>query len=133
MTVSKLKLGTAIAAIVALSAAAIVTADTASAGKPGGSGKPSGGGGAAISLDQADPHLGDWVTFSTSGGSTVTVNCFQGGLGNMVYAERLPVGSSFQLGLGDSEWQTGPATCVAYLYSRSKYLAQTSFEAAGAR
>ena len=128
---SKWKLGVAMAAIVALSAAAIVTADSASAGKPGGSAKPSGGG-ASITLNESDPHLGDTVTFSSSGGSSITINCFQGGLGNLVYAVRQPVGTTFVLGGGDSAWQSGPASCVVYLYGR-RLVAQTGFEAAGAR
>ena len=50
-------------AIVLMSAAALNagSVDAARGGKAG-------GGTASITLDQADPHLGDWVTFTTSGG-----------------------------------------------------------------
>ena len=115
-------------------ATSLVLGDTALAarGCGGGGGKPSGGG-SSISLNQADPHLGDAVTFTTSGGSSITVNCFQGGLGNLVYAARQATGTTFVLGGGSSAWQSGPASCVVYLYSRDKYLASTGFEAAGAR
>ena len=129
---SKMKLGIGLLALTALLGVAAFTASPAAAGKSGSGGRPSGAS-ASIKLNQADPHLGDAVTFTTSGGSSVTVNCFQGGLGNLVYAARLPVGSTFVLGGGSSAWQSGPATCVVYLYSRDKYLAQTGFEAADAR
>ena len=128
MLKSRLKLAVLAVALTALFSAAALSAATADAGKPGGKG----GSGASISLNETDPHLGDTVTFTTSGGSSITVNCFQGGLGNLVYAARQPTGTAFVLGGGDSAWQSGPATCVVYLYTR-RLVAQTSFEAAGAR
>ena len=128
MAKSRVKLALLLAAFTALISAAVLTASPAAAGKSGGNRTA-----ASITLDQTDPHLGDWVTFSTSGGNTIIVNCFQGGLGNMVYGARQDTGTSFLLGLGTSDWQSGPASCVAYLYSRSKFLASTGFEAGDAR
>jgi hypothetical protein len=96
------------------------------------------GGTASIRLNQTDPHLGDWVTFTTSGGSRIAVACYQGGLGNMVYSADQATGTSFLLGGDRSIWKSvgGSALCYAWLYQRSLSngaLAATSFTAAGAR
>lgn len=81
-------------------------------------GKPVSGS-ANISLNEVDPHLGDTITFTTSGGKLIAVSCFQGGLGNMVYAVEQPVGTSFVL--KSPTWSsTGEdATCIAYLYNKN--------------
>ena len=90
----------------------------------------------AITLNESDPHLGDTVTFTTSGGGRyVTVACYQNGL---VYSAEQAVGTSFLLGGSASQWLTngGSALCYAWLYDRnlgSGFLASTSFTAAGAR
>jgi len=91
----------------------------------------------SISLDQADPHLGDLVTFTTSDGRLITVACYQDGVG-MVYAAEQPVGTEFLLGGTDSAWLTngGGALCYAWVYSRNLsdgFVAATSFVAGGAR
>jgi hypothetical protein len=134
MSISTLKLGVAMTAIVALLAAAIVTADSASAGK-GGGGKP-GGGGASITLNQADPHLGDWVTFTTSGsGSNIQVACYWGL--DLVWESKQRVGSAFLLGGTNSRWLSdgGSADCYAWLIGRdmNRIYASTRFAAGGAR
>lgn len=102
----------------------------------GGGGKPSQSP-ASIVLNQTDPHLGDTVTFTTSGGSRISVACYQGGL-NMVYSADQATGTAFLLGGTGSKWLTsgGEALCYAWLYTRdlSKgFLASTSFTALGLR
>ena len=129
-----LKFAAAIAAIAVVAGAAL-SAAPAFAAKGGGH---SAGGSASISLNQTDPHLGDWVTFTTNGGSRIAVACYQGGLGNMVYSADQPTGTSFLLGGTSSEWRSvgGDALCYAWLYSRrlsNGSLAATSFVAGGAR
>jgi len=131
MSMSKVKLGVAMAAVVALSAAAIMTAESAAAGKPG-------GGGASIALNESDPHLGDWVTFTTSGrGSNVQVACYGAGM-EIIWSSKQPVGSSFLLGGTSSLWIDrggGSADCYAWLIGRdmSKVYAMTAFTSAGWR
>ena len=106
--------------------------------EPGG-GKGRGGGAAAsIALDQNDPHLGDIVTFTTSGGSKITVACYQGGVGDMVYTAEQSTGTTFLLGGEDSLWLTndGEADCYAWLYKRrlsGGVLASIRFTAGGSR
>ena len=124
-----------------LVACSLVSAGPVFAGKGGG--RPGGGGGgsttATIVLDQTDPHLGDTVTFTTTGGgSRITVACYQGGIGDMVYSADQAVGTAFLLGGTSSEWLTndGTALCYAWLYQRSLSkgaLASTSFYAGGSR
>ena len=122
---------------VAILGAAALTATTAGAAKGG-----THGGGqtttASITLNQTDPHLGDWVTFTTNAGARITVACYQGGLGNMVYSADQAVGTAFQLGGTSSLWLSlgGDTLCYAWLYTRNLSngsLAATSFAAAGAR
>jgi hypothetical protein len=101
-------------------AASLVVASPAMAGKPSGAGGGKGGGGsttASITLDQSDPHLGDWVTFTTSGGSKITVACYQGGVGDMVYSAEQSTGTAFLLGGTNSQWlqNGGEADCYAWL------------------
>jgi hypothetical protein len=93
---------------------------------------------ASITLNQTDPHLGDWVTFTTNGGSRIAVACYQGGIGNMVYSADQPTGTAFLLGGTSSLWKSrgGDALCYAWLYSRSLskgFLVATRFTAGGAR
>ena len=85
---------------------------------------------ASISINQADPHLGDWVTFTTSYPGTVSsprvqVMCTQGGV--LVYGEAGPASQSFLLGGGMSLWLMGggAADCVATLYEWDWHPQQT--------
>jgi hypothetical protein len=129
-----------VVAALAVMGVAVVTASPALAARGGKNGGGGGGGGstsgtASIQLDQADPHLGDWVTFTTSGGSRVALACYQGGL-NMVYSADQATGTAFLLGGTSSEWLTngGDALCYAWLYSKNLsngFLAATSFNAGG--
>jgi hypothetical protein len=125
-------------AVVILSVAALNVGgvDAARGGKHGAT--LTGGGTTGITLDQADPHLGDSVTFTTTGGgSRITVACYQDGVG-VAYAAEQPIDTAFLLGGGDSLWQSrgGDALCYAWLYTRNLsdgFLAATSFVAGGAR
>ena len=98
----------------------------------------------SIALDQAAPSLGDVVTFTTSGASSlsnprVVVQCFQSGV--LVYGENGPVGAGFKLGGDSSPWLNGgggSADCTARLADYKfagkwsvTYYASTSFAAAG--
>jgi hypothetical protein len=91
---------------------------------------------ASIKLDQADPHLGDWVTFTTSGGSKIQVACYGLGL-EVIYAADQPTGTAFLLGGTSSEWLSrgGSSECYAWLIGRdmTKIFAVTTFVAGGAR
>ncbi len=91
----------------------------------------------SIRINQTEPHLGDYVNFSTSGGRRIALACYQGGL-NLVYSADQAVGTSFLLGGTSSKWLTsgGDALCYAWLYDRSLskgFIASTSFTALGAR
>ncbi len=91
----------------------------------------------SIRLNQTEPHLGDYVNFSTSGGRRIALACYQGGL-NLVYSADQAVGTSFLLGGTSSKWLTsgGDALCYAWLYNRDLsrgFVASTSFTAGGAR
>lgn len=134
MAKSRVKFAILVVALTALFGSAVLSAGSVDAGRPGGGGKPSGGG-ASIRLNEADPHLGDWVTFTTSGGSGINVVCYEGGGLNMVYAAYQSVGTAFQLGGTNSEWLAmgGEVDCSAYLYGRKGVVATTWFHAAGAR
>ena len=133
-TGSIFRLAAVITAVVALGAAALsASAVGAARGGIHGGGQTAG---AAITLDQTDPHLGDSVTFTTNAGSKVNVTCYQSGVG-VVYAAEQPVGTAFLLG-ANSRWASlgGDADCIAWLFTRSLgdgFLAQTSFHAGGAR
>src|SRR5205807_1617515 len=98
-----------VAAAAVLLAGAAFSASTALAAKPSGDGGHKGGGQTggttSITLNQTDPHLGDSVTFTTSGGSQIQIACYQG-LSNMVYLAVQPVGTAFLLGGNNSQWLT---------------------------
>ena len=136
MSKSKILRSAAILGAVIVLGAAAWSASTADAAGKRGGGQT--GGTASITLNQTDPHLGDLVTFATNAGSRITVACYQGGLGNMVYAADQPTGTAFLLGGGNSLWQSlgGDAVCYAWLYTRNLSngaLATAIFAAAGAR
>ena len=95
-------------------------------------------------LTVGDPHLGDWVTFSTVvpknvNNPRIEVLCSQDG--KLTYGAAGAVDESFQLGGGSSAWRDagGPADCVANLFffswkantPSSTVLASTSFSAGG--
>jgi hypothetical protein len=93
-------------------------------------GKPTAlSGAAAIALNSAEPHLGDWVTFTTSGvdakSPRIQVMCYQGDV--LVYGEAGPADQSFLLGGGMSDWllKGGSATCTATVYSWDFHPEQT--------
>lgn len=94
---------------------------------------------ATISINQLNPKLGDTVNFTTSGesrSSRITIACYQGGLGNMVFTVDQEAGSNFLLGGSTSTWlsQGGSADCYAWLYNRTLtkgMLAATIFVAEG--
>lgn len=148
MTKAKLFRYSMVAGAVAVLAVAAAVSGPAFAAKGGVHGSPDKGGGgggnghtsepASIVLDQADPHLGDWVTFTTTGGgSYIEVACYYT-IADLVYLEQQPLGTAFLLGGTDSLWlnQGGTAICYAYLYSSKRggsILAYTVFEAGGAR
>ena len=122
-----------VATVIAVTAMSAVPVD---AGK-GGGGK-GGGTTASITLNQTEPHLGDTITFTASGGSRIAVACYQGGIGDMVWSADQPVGTAFLLGGTSSAWTSagGEALCYAWLYSRSLSrgaAASTSFWAGGWR
>lgn len=99
-------------------------------GKPGGSTS-------SITLDQADPHLGDSVTFTTTGsGNRIQVACYGLGL-EVIYAADQPIGTAFLLGGTSSVWLSrgGSSDCYAWLVVKNmtKVQASTMFTAAGAR
>jgi hypothetical protein len=111
----KLRLGLAAAL------AAILIVLPVSAGRPAHAAPqpPSG----TITLDQADPHLGDWVTFTwaTTGlkgnqHPRIQIMCYQSSA--LVYGEAGPATQSFLLGGASSAWLYvgGPAECIATLY-----------------
>src|SRR3954462_12227210 len=94
-------------AVVVLGAVALSAGPTFAA-KGGAHGSGHGGGGgtggtASIKLNQTDPHLGDWVKFTTTVGSTIALDCNQG-LGNDVFYVSQPVGTLFLLGGTSSLW-----------------------------
>ena len=115
----------------------------AKGGPSGGSSKTSD---PSIAVNQANPYLGEVVTYTVSYPSSdknprVQVMCYQGGV--MVYGEAEAVGVPFTLGGGSSQWLTngGPASCEADLYNlvwngnqmqQVTMLASTYFDAAGA-
>jgi hypothetical protein len=126
-------------AVAAFSANTAFAARPASGGGGGGhkGGGQTGGSGATptITLDQADPHLGDSVTFTVNTGNTIELMCGQ--LGAWVFIVQQPVGTSFLLGGTSSAWlsQGGSQWCYAYLLNSTSGspLAVASFLAGGAR
>lgn len=75
----------------------------------------------SVVLDQAAPHLGDWITFSfvvpdTVKSPRIQVMCSQDGV--VVFGAADAATASFELGGGSSPWRTngGAADCVATLY-----------------
>lgn len=111
-------------------------ADNTSVYAAKGGGKP-GGGAASITLNQTDPHLGDWVTFTSSGGKMIELTCYGDSLFDVIYTAYQAPGTSFLLGGTSSVWLSrgGPAYCSALLYNRlsSGPLASTYFNAGGVR
>ena len=112
------------------SVTSLTTFESQARGKPGGST-------ASIRLDQTDPHLGDSVTFTTSGsGNRIQVACYGLGL-EVIYAADQPVGTAFLLGGTSSVWLSrgGSSDCYAWLVVKdmTKILASTRFTSAGAR
>jgi hypothetical protein len=118
----KLVVATATVAVFAL------LVSPALAGK-GGNGNGKGGGGnttaatAGITLNDPDPHLGEWVTFSVTlpplpgwADPRIQIMCHQSGV--LTYGEAGPFDQPFLLGGGSSEWLTngGSADCLADLY-----------------
>ncbi len=128
---TRLKLGVFAVALGALLSLTAFTVSGVGAGKPGGS--P-----ASITLNETDPHLGDRVTFSTSGrGSNIQLACYGAGL-EIIWSAKQSVGTSFQLGGSSSLWIDrggGSADCYAWLIGRdmSRVYAMTQFTAAGWR
>jgi hypothetical protein len=108
---------------------------------------PPGGRTASIVLNQSDPHLGDWVTFTTTVPSTVNnprvqITCLQNGV--LTYAMADSAGAVFELGGGSSAWRTSgsAADCTAILFewvnlktahAEQVVYAQTNFHAEGWR
>ncbi len=91
----------------------------------------------SITLDQTDPHLGDSVTFTTTGsGNRIQVACYGLGL-EVIYAADQPTGTAFLLGGTSSIWLSrgGSADCYAWLVTKnmSRVQASTMFTALGAR
>jgi hypothetical protein len=98
---------------------------------------------ASISLNQTDPHLGDWVTFAAAGlpnsanSTRVQLICYQGSA--MVYGADQPSDTAFLLGAMGSTWLSngGSAFCHANLYQNGgggyQFFASADFGAAGAR
>jgi hypothetical protein len=129
-----------IAILCSVLAAAALAGTGAIAAKPGSSPPPAG-----ITLNEADPHLGGYVTFTSTYPKTVknpriAVRCYQNGA--MGYAEAAPYDQAFLLGGAWSDWKVagGAADCTAELFyivwngnNPQQYytLAWTSFHAAG--
>lgn len=132
MQASRLKLVFAVA-VAAVLCVGTLTARSADAAKSGGSRAS-----ASITLDQADPHLGDWITFSTTGrGSNVQVACYGAGL-EIIWSAKQRIGTPFLLGGTDSLWIErggGSADCYAWLIGKdmSRVYAMTMFTAQGWR
>lgn len=120
--------------LLSLSAIASGSVDAAKGG-----GKPGGGSGgpASISLDQTDTHLGDTITFTTTGGTWIRIQCHKS-IFEPMWGAAASSGSSFVLGGSSSIWTSvgGNVSCVASLYSGSRsntVLATTGWYSAGAR
>lgn len=93
-----------------------------------------------IALDQESPSLGDVVTFTTTTSAReqchspkyarcyrVDVECSQGG--QVVYYADANAEQQFLLGLGGS-WASGPADCVATLFTYTDFDPVTRFDIA---
>jgi hypothetical protein len=136
-----IRTGAILGAVVVLGAAALSAGGVdAARGSGGGGGKHGGGqttgGTGTITLNQTDPHLGDSVTFTTTGGSSIHMLCYQASIFDTVFTAAQPVGSSFLLGGTSSVWLSrgGPAQCQATLVNSSGTgLAISNFTAGGAR
>ena len=92
---------------------------------------------ASVKLDQTDTHLGDLVTFTTTGGSWIKIQCHKS-ISEPMWGAEGPTGTSFVLGGDSSIWKTvgGSVSCVANLYSGSSsstVLATTGWYSGGAR
>ncbi|OGR99091.1 MAG: hypothetical protein A2V88_13015 [Elusimicrobia bacterium RBG_16_66_12] len=142
-----------ITAVAATTFMVVLLAMPAQAAKPP---KPGSTRSAAITLDQSDPHLYDWVTFSLTYEKNgpdrvarpyVMVDCHQpvemGPQGPVTWEAEGSEGATFMLGgaWSSSFWSLndGRAYCVARLYSIDNQggspllLAETSFLAEGSR
>lgn len=135
MNIKKPTLAGSVIAVAGLAVALALT-PAALAGKPGGGGTggSTGGSGGTLSLvmvkdmnGNGAPEYGDTVTFSVSTTATtmpyVTVNCYQGGTlvyqaSNGIFA--ISLNQNFVLG-GTTAWQSGAASCTAYLQNWSSY------------
>ena len=143
MSASRFLRVAALLGVVILLGAAAMSAGTVHAAKGGAAGTGGGGkhgGGtvtASITLDQTDPHLGDWVTFTTTGGKIIELTCYGSSLFDVIYVAYQAPGTAFLLGGTNSIWLSrgGPAYCSALLYNSlsSGPLASTYFNAGGAR
>lgn len=121
-------------ALAALFAAVLLhPATSALAGGRGGNG----GNGATITLDQADPHFGDLVTFTVStdmDNDWVNARCYQSGA--LVYSQWREAqdysAGPFTLGPTPS-WSGGAADCVAEIVriaNKNRVLGTTRFSVA---
>jgi hypothetical protein len=105
-----------VATMVAASIGVLALAPAMANGKPTAS-----SGESKIVLNQSDPYLGEWVTFTATYPGTVknpriVVNCYQNEA--LVWGEVGLVSGSFKLGGDSSPWldnKGGPATCYADL------------------
>jgi len=138
------RMAIAAAAIFAISVGILAT-DDALAAKGGNKGAAASSAPPSISLNEAAPHLGGQVTFSTTFPNSVknpgiAVRCYVGGV--MVYAEAGSPDNAFLLGGAGSDWlrMGGPAFCTAELFNivwngnnQQEFvtLATTGFDAAG--
>jgi hypothetical protein len=78
---------------------------------------------ASITLNQSNPSLGEWVTFTTSYGSAknprISAACYQNGA--IVWSQLGLVTDSYKLGGDASPWLAnggGPASCEADLVNQ---------------
>jgi hypothetical protein len=140
-----LSLSVAILLAFAVAIAAEPASADAGAGGKGGTPTPT----YTISLNQANPRLGDWVTFSYSQvphvkDLRVEIICSEmiSGVNTLVYGEAGPADQSFLLGGAGSLWlyeyPTTSVACLATLYSWDFHpsetfiaYAKTTFSAAG--
>lgn len=136
MRTSKILRSAALLGAVVILGAAALSAGGVDAARGQKGGGQTGGGTPSIVLNQTDPHLGDSVTFTTSGGARINVTCYGLGL-NVLYAADQAVGTAFLLGGSSSYWLSlgGSADCYAWLYNRTQtnFVAWTTFTAGGAR
>ena len=121
-----LKKTIAVTAMTAALVGGVLVTPGLAAGKGGGKGNTTTSTTGSISVNQADPRLGDWVDFTTvvpSGVANprVQIMCYQNDV--LTYAMADTNTTSFELGGGSSAWRTngGAALCTADLFEW-KYL-----------